>query len=187
MPTLPVKTYFLESFAATPEAVAVWSQRHIDEIKQKFVNVVEGALPPIIFFLAPSPEDPLQIVEGHFPLWMFVRNDDMKEVAAQILPEFFLQAKAFACLTVMEAWIKKNPILAEGPVRDMPGREDALVFLSETFDGSKSQSWTFSRENGKVLYREGIFSDTEAGEGSEGRFCSMLRKAAASRKAHSQA
>lgn len=176
MISLPVNITPLESFSATPEAIVAWSQRHIEKIKELFSAPPAEELPPVVIFLAPNPEDPLQYVEGYFPLWKFTKDDASKDVAASLLPSFFAQTKTFACLTVIEAWIGSNPDDLSVSVENMPDREEALVFLFETFDGTEVQSWVFSRENGGITFLHDSGADLV---GVGGRFASLLHLAVA--------
>lgn len=173
MPTVPVMITPLESFGSSPEELSEWFSHRVDAYKSRLTE--EGRLPPIVHFLAPNPKNPVQTVEGIFPLWLFVNSDEGKDAAARIIPELLAQVKAFACLTVMEAWVKAlspTEVRMPGPVSQMPGREEALIFLEETMEASRYQTWTFTRENEQIVFTK--YHDLDEGT-KTGRFSTFLQ------------
>lgn len=171
-PALPVILRDFDTSQDLPDALDMWTQGIIDHTRTELLE--GGQVRPIIYFLAPHPQDPLRVVEGIFPLWFFAGDASSKDFGCDVALQILAELKAYTCVTAIEAWVTRVRI--SGGTNE---RGEALLFMRETVSGLQTIEIAFTRDaEGKPVLGDQIPMEGEAC----GRFTEFLSGAREARK-----
>lgn len=168
-----------------------WGDEMIESAKHLLAR--DGHVTPVFMFLAPSPHDPTQVVQGVLSLHDFLSADGLsrdevhekRDAMAELLPSLLTKFRAFASVMITEAWARrwstrqsleeaKAQTEATGGLKNVEGRLEVLMTLFETKTIHRSRMWRIDRDEAN---NPSLGEEVKGPRDTGGRFAAFLHAA----------